>query len=174
MYAHDGALLYIGLTNSPKSRVLNHAADKPWWGEVANIALEHFATRAELQEAERAAILSELPKYNQTFARYSAAWCEAEGHEDHPRGKRCEDCADAAEREAIDRGWEEADRELSTEFSDDSELSRVARNYFGLLKPGEAPMPLDELRATTTWKNFEGLTVALSTLSSTEPQDGAA
>lgn len=63
-YDADGQLLYVGITADPGSRWRKHAHDKPWWHDVANITIETHPTRADVLEAERAAILTEKPRHN--------------------------------------------------------------------------------------------------------------
>lgn len=63
-YTADGELLYVGLSMNPVARTHAHAHDKPWWCEVATIALEHFTSRAEASQAEGQAIATECPRYN--------------------------------------------------------------------------------------------------------------
>lgn len=63
-YGQDGTLLYVGMTMDPGRRWKEHAADKSWWHEVADITVEQFATRDEVLEAERWAIIRGRPKYN--------------------------------------------------------------------------------------------------------------
>lgn len=59
-----GALLYVGVTTSPATRIAHHAPGKPWWREVSRIDLEHFETREEAAAAEVVAIRDESPRYN--------------------------------------------------------------------------------------------------------------
>lgn len=60
-----GELLYIGITNDPNNRFNLHASSTPWWTDVTDIRLDKsFASRWELEEAERAAILAEIPLHN--------------------------------------------------------------------------------------------------------------
>lgn len=63
-YGEEHELLYVGISGNPGRRFSQHARDKPWWHLVAESTMEHFATRAEALEAERAAITSERPRYN--------------------------------------------------------------------------------------------------------------
>ncbi|QGJ90324.1 G-I-Y-Y-I-G endonuclease [Mycobacterium phage Chuckly] len=63
-YNAEDDLLYIGITNNPRSRFNQHHADKAWFKSVARSTMQHFATRAELETAEVAAIQSEMPRYN--------------------------------------------------------------------------------------------------------------
>jgi len=64
MYDADGALLYIGITCNPSRRFERHYADKPWYADVAHIALEHFPDRPSVLLAERRAIAEERPLHN--------------------------------------------------------------------------------------------------------------
>lgn len=64
MFNQDGELLYVGLTNNPKTRFSNHSLAKPWFGEVANITVQTFPTREALAAAEYEAIRDESPRYN--------------------------------------------------------------------------------------------------------------
>ena len=60
----DGALLYIGVTNSPPNRFRAHRADKEWWGMVKTVKMEQFPSRSALMAGEAAAIKAERPRYN--------------------------------------------------------------------------------------------------------------
>jgi predicted GIY-YIG superfamily endonuclease len=64
LYARSGTLLYIGIANRVLRRLSEHAREKPWWGEVANITFETHPDRQAAENAERAAIQSEQPRYN--------------------------------------------------------------------------------------------------------------
>jgi len=63
---YDGGdrLLYVGITNNPAARFKQHEHSKDWWDQVASITLEQHASRQELMDAERAAIIAERPAYN--------------------------------------------------------------------------------------------------------------
>jgi hypothetical protein len=92
-YGVDGALLYVGITCDPGSRLKQHRAGKEWWNEVAHIELEQYATRAGLERAERNAIVAELPRYN------------IDGSEPCP----CQECASQRRfREDLQREWKRA------------------------------------------------------------------
>lgn len=67
-----GALLYVGITNNPRSRIGDHRVNSPWWDQAATITLARFASRAELEAAELVAIRDERPKYNRLHAQHSA------------------------------------------------------------------------------------------------------
>jgi predicted GIY-YIG superfamily endonuclease len=65
MFDADGDLLYIGMTNDIEFRLYMHANTKYWWRDVASISLnQDSASRRELEDAERAAIKAECPRYN--------------------------------------------------------------------------------------------------------------
>lgn len=63
-YSADGALLYIGKTISPRSRLKSHRHGKDWFGDVSRITIEKHATETDALEAERAAIVAERPVHN--------------------------------------------------------------------------------------------------------------
>jgi hypothetical protein len=63
-YAEDHSLLYVGITESPAQRWRSHAADRPWWPQVADAKVEWHKTRADAAAAELAAIRAENPRYN--------------------------------------------------------------------------------------------------------------
>lgn len=60
----EGVLLYIGITADVPARFQKHRDDKPWWGEVARIAMEPFPDRPSVLAAERRAIKAEMPRWN--------------------------------------------------------------------------------------------------------------
>lgn len=59
-----GRLLYIGITMNPANRWDRHSDDKPWWSQVARIAIETLPSRADALDAERRAIQAEQPLHN--------------------------------------------------------------------------------------------------------------
>lgn len=61
--------LYIGKSNEPLRRLLEHARDQWWWPLVDGWDVDEqvFATEAEVLAAERAAIESELPLVNKQW-----------------------------------------------------------------------------------------------------------
>lgn len=63
---HDAAghLLYVGIGGNPGRRFEQHHGDKPWWGQVAHITLEHHPTRQAALTAELKAIRTENPRHN--------------------------------------------------------------------------------------------------------------
>lgn len=62
----DNVLLYIGITNSVPFRWNGHQAVQPWWDELRSLTVEWYSTRPQAEEAEKAAIRAEQPKYNVT------------------------------------------------------------------------------------------------------------
>ncbi|MFF7561939.1 GIY-YIG nuclease family protein [Streptomyces pseudovenezuelae] len=57
-------LLYVGITSNPEVRWAQHAAEKPWWPDVAWHTLEWRPSREEALAAETAAIVAEAPLHN--------------------------------------------------------------------------------------------------------------
>jgi predicted GIY-YIG superfamily endonuclease len=72
-YDRRGVLLYVGITNSPRHRFEQHAADKEWWPAVTGRTIEWCASRRAALEAEWFAIKNERPIHNKQ-------------HNDHYRG----------------------------------------------------------------------------------------
>lgn len=66
LYDQSGALLYVGIAGNPGRRFEQHRGDKPWWGEVTDMKVEHFETRREAIIAEITAIQIGRPVYNKT------------------------------------------------------------------------------------------------------------
>lgn len=69
LYAHDGRLLYIGISNSPTIRFSQHATGpdrKAWWSmvDMKRTTLRTFETRNDALRAEEYAIKTEGPAYN--------------------------------------------------------------------------------------------------------------
>lgn len=64
LYDVDDRLLYVGISSDPPSRMQQHAADKPWWPEVADQRIEWLDSRTEALDAERLAIAGEHPRFN--------------------------------------------------------------------------------------------------------------
>jgi excinuclease UvrABC nuclease subunit len=60
----DGQLLYIGISINAYQRFKSHMQTQTWIDEVANITLQSYPTRAEVEQAEIEAIRAESPKYN--------------------------------------------------------------------------------------------------------------
>lgn len=64
LYDGEDALLYVGIAGNPGRRFEQHRKDKPWWGSVGAVRLEHFDTREEAMAAELDAIRTEHPRHN--------------------------------------------------------------------------------------------------------------
>jgi hypothetical protein len=63
-YDAQGALLYVGASVNPYGRFSQHKCKSKWAYDVRRIEIEWFSCRSEAQDAEKAAIKSERPKYN--------------------------------------------------------------------------------------------------------------
>jgi predicted GIY-YIG superfamily endonuclease len=63
-YDAAGRLLYVGVTGDPADRWARHAAEKPWWPDVARHAVQWLPSREAALSAEAAAITVEAPLHN--------------------------------------------------------------------------------------------------------------
>lgn len=63
-YAADGQLLYVGISLSAANRLSQHARDSNWFGDIARVEVEHYASRTLAMEVERLAIKNESPLWN--------------------------------------------------------------------------------------------------------------
>jgi len=61
----EGVLLYVGLTYDLVQRFAQHSVERWWWGHWATVTATRYDSRAELEAAERKAIKSEKPLYNE-------------------------------------------------------------------------------------------------------------
>jgi hypothetical protein len=67
LYRHfnaSGDLLYIGISACQISRLVYHKYTSQWYWDVTRIEIEYFDTRQAAEDAERAAIRKEKPRYN--------------------------------------------------------------------------------------------------------------
>ncbi|WP_203823100.1 GIY-YIG nuclease family protein, partial [Paractinoplanes ferrugineus] len=66
LFDRTDTLLYIGITNDPKTRFKNHSKLKEWWQDVdpSKTRIDFHATRDAALTAEAKAIKVELPLYN--------------------------------------------------------------------------------------------------------------
>lgn len=62
-YNADGALLYVGISNSPIYRLRQHEASA-WFFNISNVSIEWHATERAARAAERKAIAVERPLHN--------------------------------------------------------------------------------------------------------------
>lgn len=68
-FSAEGALLYIGISNAPFKRIGQHKAGRrDAMREVARIDIEWFDTKAEAVVAEKQAVASECPPWNDHFS----------------------------------------------------------------------------------------------------------
>lgn len=63
-YDAAGTLLYVGVAESWTRRCVQHASDKPWWGQVARMELEHFDDRLAAAQREATLIRDRRPRHN--------------------------------------------------------------------------------------------------------------
>lgn len=71
LYRHfdaDGALLYVGISNSVLARTGAHVVGSVWASQIDTIRIEWFDTRDAAVEAETNAIVEESPKFNKMHA----------------------------------------------------------------------------------------------------------
>ena len=64
LYAADGSLLYVGISNQPEIRWQQHALEKRWWPEVAAKDTFWYDDRDTAAAEEMRAIVSEDPRHN--------------------------------------------------------------------------------------------------------------
>jgi hypothetical protein len=60
----DGALLYVGVSDTPKRRFAQHAHDKGWWYLVVRWTVEWYPDRVSALAEEARLILEEVPAFN--------------------------------------------------------------------------------------------------------------
>lgn len=63
-YDGEAALLYVGITHNPAARWKTHRDRKPWWMDIASIAVQWYPDRKSALAAEIVAIRAELPRHN--------------------------------------------------------------------------------------------------------------
>lgn len=64
IHDRDDTLLYIGSSSAPYERLGGHEAQSLWWPYAVHMTVEHYPTRADGYDAERAAIHAERPMFN--------------------------------------------------------------------------------------------------------------
>ncbi|MFE9448308.1 GIY-YIG nuclease family protein [Streptomyces sp. NPDC006739] len=62
----DGALLYVGITDSPTVRFKQHQTTAEWWPLMVLREVEWLNTRSEAEQTEAKAIKAEAPKFNRS------------------------------------------------------------------------------------------------------------
>lgn len=68
LYAEDGTLLYVGVTQCGQERFAEHRKSKPWWPQVASHTIQVYESRTDVLLAERHAIYREKPLHNVVHA----------------------------------------------------------------------------------------------------------
>ncbi|MEU1043897.1 GIY-YIG nuclease family protein [Streptomyces sp. NPDC005897] len=68
LYARDGRLLYVGMTNNPDARFRFHALTKQWWHLVNKQDIEWHPNRSTARRNEARAIKDERPAHNAMHA----------------------------------------------------------------------------------------------------------
>jgi predicted GIY-YIG superfamily endonuclease len=67
-YDKDGKLLYVGVSINARTRHVQHKSTSFWIDEVATITIEKHPDRETALAAEKSAISSEKPVYNDQYA----------------------------------------------------------------------------------------------------------
>lgn len=73
----DGDLLYVGISDSPSSRMANHESEKWWWWLVDRVEWTKCSDRTDAETKETRAIQSELPLFNRSESTL-CAWSRLE------------------------------------------------------------------------------------------------
>lgn len=66
----DGTLLYVGISDSPSSRMGQHESQKWWWWLVDKIEWERLSNRKEAESFESRAIQTESPMFNKAQSQF--------------------------------------------------------------------------------------------------------
>lgn len=69
----EGRTVYVGITGNPDGRDQTHVIDSAWHSFCSPMEVEWFGTLADAQAAERLAIRTERPLFNQKHGRVGAA-----------------------------------------------------------------------------------------------------
>ena len=64
LFDEAGQLLYVGISKSAVTRVMQHHEDKPWASEIASYTAKRYTSRESARSAEIEAIKLEGPIYN--------------------------------------------------------------------------------------------------------------
>ena len=87
LFSRTGELLYVGMTLNFFSRLDNHRSGKPWWLDVRTVTVIPYPTRREAEDAERAAIIHERPKWNEQIRQPGIARKPRNDQAPHPAAK---------------------------------------------------------------------------------------
>lgn len=60
-----GEIIYIGISSNWPTRLTAHATSQQWWSEVRSVDIERYPTWEAARDAERFAIATEQPLFNQ-------------------------------------------------------------------------------------------------------------
>lgn len=60
----EGRLLYVGISKFFEARLKQHYRNSSWFFDSSSVTLEHYETRAQVEEAETLAIKTESPLHN--------------------------------------------------------------------------------------------------------------
>lgn len=63
-FDRNNILIYVGITAARVTRQQQHNASKAWWPFVSHQEVEHFQSRDEARERERALIVKHRPPFN--------------------------------------------------------------------------------------------------------------
>jgi predicted GIY-YIG superfamily endonuclease len=64
IFSSDESLLYVGISNRPRTRLKEHSHRQAWWPEVDFQTVAWYPTREKADDAETMAIALEGPRYN--------------------------------------------------------------------------------------------------------------
>lgn len=64
LYDASGTLLYVGQSNAPLERYVEHRDTRPWWPDVAEHSIEWQGSRERAEQREEFAIRDEWPLHN--------------------------------------------------------------------------------------------------------------
>lgn len=64
MFNPSGVLLYVGITRNAPGRITQHAADKPWYQDIAETRFEHYGSRKVAAVREMWLIDGLRPRHN--------------------------------------------------------------------------------------------------------------
>jgi hypothetical protein len=72
----SGVLLYVGISRHWTSRLNSHESRSEFFKLASHITLERYGTRAEVEQAETAAIVNEKPLYNRSQNPLHESWLD--------------------------------------------------------------------------------------------------
>jgi hypothetical protein len=66
-YGPHDQLLYVGISGNWSERLHSHEKTSEWMEQADYVTLERYATREDVEKAERAAIITEAPVFNKMY-----------------------------------------------------------------------------------------------------------